>query len=117
MENQRKATEKQLAYIQHLRRTQGKESLELDPNLSFQEASKMIKEMMGSSTTEGQAKPAKINEARLGMVMKECYRHFRRYQRDVLGNHREWFKDNVMKTYELFTEIAQDLEQSSQIEA
>lgn len=60
--------------------------------------------------------PHKINEARLGMVMKECYRHFRRYQRDVLGNHREWFKDNVVKTYQLFTEIAQELEQRGQIE-
>ena len=115
MENERKATEKQMAYIQHLRRKQGKESLELDPNLSFGEASKMIREMMG--TSEGQAKPTKINEARLGMVMKECYRHFRDCQRDVLGNHREWFKDNVIKTYQLFTEIAQDLEEGSQMEA
>ncbi len=70
----------------------------------------MIKEMMRA--TEGQAKRAKINEARLGMVMKECYRHFRNYQRDILGNHREWFKDNVVKTYQLFTEIAEELEQS-----
>jgi len=113
MENERKATEKQMAYIQHLRRTQGKESLELDSNLSFQDASQMINEMMG--TTEGQARPVKINEARLGMVMKECYRHFRHYQRDILGNHREWFKDNVIKTYQLFTEIAQELEQRNQV--
>ena len=109
-----KATEKQKAYIQHLRRNQGKESLELDPNLSFQDASKMIKEMMGA---EGRAKPAKINEARLGMVMKECYRHFRNYRRDLLGNDRAWFKDNVIKTYELLTEIAQELEEDNQTEA
>ncbi len=109
-----KATEKQKAYIQHLRRKQGKESLEFDPNLSFEDASKMIKEMMAA---EGQAKPAKLNEARLGMVMKECYRHFRNYRRDILGNDRAWFKDNVVKTYELFTEIAQEIEEYSQTEA
>jgi hypothetical protein len=75
----------------------------------------MNKEMMGA--TEGQAKPAKLNEARLGTVMKECYKHFRNCQRDILGNHREWFKDNVIKTYELFTEIAQELEQRSRMGA
>ncbi len=115
MENERKATERQMAYIQHLRRKQGKESLEFDPNLSFEDASKMIKEMIG--TTEAQVKPAKMNEARLGMVMKECYRHFRNYRRDILGNDRAWFKDNVIKTYELFTEIAQEMEEYSQTES
>jgi len=113
MENERKATEKQMAYIQHLRRTQGKESLELAPSLSFQDASQMIKKMMG--TTEGQAKPVKINEARLGMVMKECYRYFRHYEKDMLKEHRQGFKENVIKTYQLFTEIAQELEQRNQV--
>ena len=47
MENERKATPRQLAYIQQLRRKQGKESIELDENLSFQEASKMIEDLMG----------------------------------------------------------------------
>ena len=117
MENQRKATPRQLAYIQQLRRKQGKESIELDENLSAQEASKMIEDLMGIPPKDNQLRPSKLNEARLGMVLKECYRHFRNYERDILGNHREWFKDNVIKTYELFTEIAQELEQDSQIEA
>ncbi len=116
MENTKKATEKQMSYIQHLRRMQGKESLDLKEDLGFEEASKMISELMGTSKPGEQAKTHKINEARLGMVLKECYRHFRYYQRDLLGVHREWFKDNVIKTYELFTEIAQGLEQDSQME-
>ena len=117
MENERKATEKQMSYIQHLMRMQGKESLDLKEDLGFEEASKMISELMGTSRPGEQAKTRKVNEARLGMVLKECYRHFRYYQRDVLGHHREWFKDNVIKTYQLFTEIAQELDQSSQMEA
>jgi len=36
MENQRKATPKQLAYIQQLRNKQGKEGIEFDENLSLQ---------------------------------------------------------------------------------
>ena len=78
-----------MAYI-NTEENQGKESLELDGNLSFQDASQMIKEMMGHRRT---SQASKINEARLGMVMKECYRHFRHYEQDILENHREWFKE------------------------
>ena len=114
MENERKATPRQLAYIQQLRKKQGKESLEFKENLSFQEASTMITDLTEGPSGQPE-QPMKINEARLGMVMKECYRHFRNYQRDILGNHREWFKDNVIKTYQLFIEIAQQLEQWNQV--
>ena len=117
METERKATPRQLAYIQQLRRRQGKGSIELDENLSAQEASKMIEGLMGISPKNGQAHFSKINEARLGMVLKECFRHFRHYEKDILKEHRQRFKENVIKTYQLFTEIAQELEQSSQMEA
>ena len=46
MENERKATPRQLAYIQQLRRKQGMESIEPDENLSALEASRMIEELM-----------------------------------------------------------------------
>ena len=117
MENQRKATPRQLAYIQQLRRKQGKESIELDENLSAQEASKMIEGLMGISPKNGQVYFSKINEARLGMVLKECFRHFRHYEKDILKEHRQRFKETVNKTYQLFTEIALELEQSDQMEA
>jgi polyhydroxyalkanoate synthesis regulator phasin len=96
-----------------LRSKQGKESLEIDEELSSQEASTIIKELMESSQKNGQTKPAKINEPRLGMAMKECYRYFRHYEKDILKEHRQRFKENVIKTYQLFTEIAQELEQNS----
>ena len=97
MENERKATPRQLAYIQQLRRKQGKESIELDENLSFQEASKMIEDLMGIFPKNSQIQLFKINEARLGMVLKECYRHFRHYERDILEEHREGSKKTSSK--------------------
>ena len=53
MESQRKATPKQLAYIQQLRSKQGKESLEIEEDLSSQEASEIIKELVESTQTNG----------------------------------------------------------------
>ena len=74
MENQRKATPRQLAYIEQLRRKQGKEGMEIGEDLSFQEASKMIEGLMETFSKNGQGQPSKLNDARLGMVLKECYR-------------------------------------------
>ena len=118
MENQRKATPSQLAYIQQLRRRrQGKESIELDENLSAQEASRMIEGLMGISPKNGQPQHSRLNEARLGMVLKECFRDFKHYEKDILKEHRQRFKETVTKTYQLFTEIARELEQSNLMEA
>ena len=110
MENERKATARQLAYIQQLRRKQGKESIGLDENLSAQEASRMIEDLMGISPKNGQLQSLKVNEARLGMVLKECFRDFRNSEKDILREHRQRFKETVLKTYQLFTEIAKELE-------
>ena len=112
MENQRKATPRQLAYIQQLRKMQGKESVELDEGLSSQEASKMIEGLMGNSPGNGQVLPPRINDARLGMVLKECFRDFRKHENDILKEDRQRFKEAVIRTYQLFTEIAKELGQS-----
>ena len=112
MENQRKATPRQLAYIQQLRRKQGMESIEPDENLSAQEASRMIEGLMGISPKNGQLQHSRLNEARLGMVLKECFRDFRDSEKDILREHRQRFKETVLKTYQLFTEIAKELEQT-----
>ena len=112
METERKATPRQLAYIQQLRRRQGKESIELDENLSAQEASRMIEGLMGISPKNGQLQHSRLNEARLGMVLKECFRDFRDSEKDILREHRQRFKETVLMTYQLFTEIAKELEQT-----
>ena len=56
---------------------------------------------------------AKINEPRLGMVMKEnASKHpGERTAMTFMINIGKAFKNEVIKTYQLFTEIAQELEQ------
>jgi len=116
MENERKATPRQLAYIHQLMKRKGNADIELDEGMDFKEASKMIEHLVEGPHGQDQ-RPVKINESRLGMAMKENFRLFRHYQKDIFGKHREWFKENVIKSYQLFTEIAQELDQSSQMEA
>ena len=107
MENERKATPRQLAYIQHLRKKQGKESMEIEGDIGFEEASQIISDLMGIPLKN--THPAKINEARLGMAMKENFRIYKQCQLELFTRHRQWFKEDVVKTYQLFTEIAQEL--------
>ena len=113
MENERKATPRQLAYIRQLMKRKGDENIELDESLKFQEASKMIEDLMGISPQNSKVQSVKINEPRLGMAMKECYKMWRNCGRDVFDEHRERFKEDVIRTYQLFTEIAQTLEQQN----
>jgi hypothetical protein len=114
MENQRKATPKQLAYIQQLRSKQGKESLDLDEDLSFQEASNLIKDLLKIPNRNDQTNPLKINEARLGMAFKCCYRNWVTSGENIFRNKNPFIK-NVLDTYALANEIAQEL--SAQTEA
>ena len=74
MENQRKATPRQLAYIEQLGRKQRRGGIEIHEDLSFQDVSKMIEGLMETFSKNGQGQPSKSNEAGLGMVLKECYR-------------------------------------------
>jgi hypothetical protein len=108
MESQRKATPKQLAYIQQLRSKQGKESFEIEEDLSFQEASTIIKALVECSQTNGQTKPVKLNEARLGMAFKCCYRNWVTSGENIFRNKNAFIK-NVLDTYTLANEIAQEL--------
>jgi len=114
MENMKKATPRQLTYIRQLMKRKGDEDIELDESLNFQETSKIIEDLLGIFPRNSKAK---INEPRLGMVMKECFKPWRTNGYDIYGKHREAFKNEVIKTYQLFTEIAHELEQSTRMEA
>lgn len=114
METQRKATPKQPAYIQQLRSKQGNDSLEIDEELSSEEASTIIKALMESSETNGQRKHVILNEARLGMAFKCCYRNWVTSGENIFRNKNAFIK-NVLDTYALVNEIAQEL--SAQTEA
>ena len=112
MENQRKATTRQLAYIQQLRKKQGKDSPEMEEELTFQEASALISVLLGKPKPAEQTKTVRVNEPRLGIAMKECYRLWRSHGWLIFSEHRQRFKDDVVQTYQLFTEIAQELGQN-----
>jgi hypothetical protein len=114
MESLRKATPRQLAYIQQLRRQQGKDSLEIDEELSSEEASTIIKALVECSQTNGQTKHVRLNEARLGMAFKCCYRNWVTSGENIFKNKSVFIK-NVLDTYTLVNEIAQKL--SAQTEA
>ena len=114
--NQEKtATARQVGYIKVLQRDLGVTDLRLSRNLSVKEASGIIDALLGkmsdSDKNNNVVESVKINEPRLGMAMKECFRIWRKYSRDIYEERRDLFKQEVLKTYCLFTEIAEMAEQ------
>ena len=106
------ASSRQMAYIERLLLELGERKPEVKEELSSVEASLMIGKLISKTQQkDGSNGEVKINEARLGMVMKECYRVWKHWGRDVLGNRRQAFIEDVILTYNLFTEIKTCLEQ------
>jgi hypothetical protein len=52
----------------------------------------------------------RVNDARLGMSMKEVFRRWNRVGRDPFGGKRDGFVNEVLDTYFLFTEISERLQ-------
>ena len=52
----------------------------------------------------------RVNDARLGMSMKEVFRRWNRIGRDPFGDKRDGFVNEVLDTYFLFTEISERLQ-------
>ena len=51
----------------------------------------------------------RVNDARLGMVMKECFRVWNAMGKDPCGEKRERFIEEVLDTYLLFSAISERL--------
>ena len=102
------ATSRQIAYIGRLYGELGEEIPEVKAELSNFEASKLIGELISKTQRNG---PVAINEPRLGMAMKECFKLW--HDRDVLGKNREAFIKETILTYRLFTEIVERLAQDN----
>lgn len=114
---QKPASKRQLAYIRQLRSEIGDMGPEVSMELTSAEASELIGKMVGitkqgeQSTGNGHAgNRRRINEPRLGMAMKECFRLTTKYGWDIEGQYRKHFIERVIRTYRLFTEIAETLE-------
>ena len=108
------ASAKQLAYIKRLSREMGKREVEVCEEMSSSDASRIISELIVKARKSGATNSRiKVNEPRLGMTMKECFRVWKALGRDVLGDRRSVFISEVISTYELFTEIAENVERGT----
>jgi len=110
------ASQRQMAYIERLKNEIGVSVPGIGDELTSLEASRIIDQLIGkvgqNGTGSGQMK---INEPRLGMAMKECYREWSRLGRDVLRNKRKAFIAETISMYFLFTEIAEIVQRNSQM--
>ena len=110
---ERPASSRQMAYIRNLQTDIGGNSHAVSEEISAAEASTVIRQLVEKvQERNGINGRKKINEARLGMVMKECYRYWTSLGRDVCANSRTSFVREVTDVYYLFTEIVERLENS-----
>lgn len=100
------ASARQLGYIEKLKTQRGEAKFEVPEDITSSEASQIIQKLMGKQN-------GNVNEARLGMAMKESCRLWNRWGRDYHGKHRERFIRETIKTYQLFTEIVERVNPST----
>ena len=87
--------------------------------MSSVDASRIISELITKAqkngAINGKPKPVRINEPRLGMAMKECFRRYTYLGRDIWDKKREFFVEKSIETYKLFTEIAEKMEKNTRM--
>ncbi len=111
---QRKATPKQLAYIEKLCLASGAKVDRAGEDLTMVEASELIAGLL-QKPNNGSQEPMVINRgnrrndfgngARLGMAFKCCYRRWVSSGENIFKYRNEFIK-NVLDTFELINEIA-----------
>jgi len=106
------ASKRQLAYIRRLQTVVGEAEPEITEEMSVSEASEIISELIARVRQNGVAVQKLINEPRLGMAMKECFRQWSALGRSIHDERRRAFIDYTIDTYNLFTEIAENLGQA-----
>jgi hypothetical protein len=111
----RHATSRQLEYIKRLQKEAGSEDMEISDEVSSLEASRIISELISKAQRNGNLHylAKRINEPRLGMAIKECFRIWKTNGWDIYSKHRKAFIKEAIKTYNLFTEITEALHQAS----
>ena len=116
---QKRPSARQLAYIKRLKLELGEEQTGPDDQMSSADASQVISKLITKAQKNGithiKSKSMRINEPRLGMAMKECFRLYSSLGRDIWERQREAFIERSIETYELFTEIAEKMEQNTQM--
>jgi len=118
----RPASSKQLGYIRRLQEQMGLTPVGGHEGMNSLEASQVIGQLLEQRQTTGEfisadTLPASnINQARLGMAMKECFRLWKSRGRDLHGDSHRPFIKEVVATYNLFTEIAEIMEGKRELE-
>jgi len=111
------ASDRQIAYIKSLRAELGGNGSEISHEMTSFEASKLISELIAKGQknggANGQVTKPRINEPRLGMAMKECFRLWVKLGRSAYDERRQIFIKDAIDTYRLFTEIAEQVEQDA----
>ncbi len=108
------ASVRQLAYIRRLCTEMGESEPEISQKMNSPEASRVISGLIVKARQNGvEGVQVKINEPRLGMATKECFRLWNALGRDVLGDRRSAFIREAINTYELFTEVAEKVERGA----
>ena len=102
------ATKSQIEYIKGLQRKMGIKG-EINTKLNGQEASRLIGDLVSGLNSRHDLK-SKINEARLGLTMTECFRLWKNNGWDIYKKHRKAFISDTVDAYWLFSEITQKLE-------
>jgi hypothetical protein len=102
------ATNKQIEYIKKLHRKMRIKG-EINTKLNGQEASRLISDLV-SGLNSGPDLRSQINEPRLGLAMKECFRLWKNNGWDIYKKHRKAFITDAVDAYRLFSEIAEKLE-------
>ena len=82
---------------------------EINKKIDGLETSTLIGELV-SGLDSGHDLKSKINEPRLGMAMKECFRLWKKNGWDIYKKHRKAFISDAADAYWLFSEIAEKLE-------
>jgi hypothetical protein len=101
------ASVRQLAYIKRLWTEMGESGPEISGEMSSPDASRMISQLISRARQNGvESVQAKMNEPRLVMAMKECFRLWTGLGRDIWEEKRDAFIKEVINTYGLFTDIA-----------
>ena len=101
------ATNRQIDYIKRLQRKMGiKGGVK---KINSLKASRLIGDLV-SALNSGHDQRSKIDEPRLGMAMRECFRLWKKNGWDIYKKHRKAFITDAVNTYWLFSEIAEKLE-------
>ena len=97
--NGKPASKRQMAYIRRLQTVVGEAELEITEEMSVSEASSLISELVARARQNSVVVQRQVNEPRLGMAMKECFRQWTALGKDIHGERRKAFIDYAVATY------------------